>query len=155
MIRGQLSGVTSTEGEKIPAISLWQPWATLIVIGAKKIETRSWPITHRGLIAIHAARHFGEFEGALCGKHPFREALAAAGYTDVAQLPTGAIVGTAELVECTVITRYNLPEEPERSFGDYRPGRFRWFLQQARQISPPIPWTGKQGIFHVPKGVIA
>jgi hypothetical protein len=24
------------------AITLWQPWASLIAIGAKKYETRSW-----------------------------------------------------------------------------------------------------------------
>lgn len=37
-------------------ISLWQPWATLMAIGAKRIETRSWPTSHRGPLAIHAAK---------------------------------------------------------------------------------------------------
>lgn len=42
------------------AISLWQPWASLIACGAKPFETRHWApprdlIGHR--IAIHAARH--------------------------------------------------------------------------------------------------
>lgn len=38
------------------AISLWQPWATLIATGAKQIETRSWATSYRGPIAIHAAK---------------------------------------------------------------------------------------------------
>lgn len=38
------------------AITLWQPWATLIRAGAKTIETRSWATSHRGPLAIHAAR---------------------------------------------------------------------------------------------------
>lgn len=38
------------------AITLWQPWASLIAIGAKKYETRSWKTNYRGPIAIHAAK---------------------------------------------------------------------------------------------------
>jgi hypothetical protein len=38
------------------AVSLWQPFASLIYTGAKKIETRSWPTNYRGPLAIHAAR---------------------------------------------------------------------------------------------------
>ena len=38
------------------AISLWQPYAALIALGFKKIETRSWPTTYRGPLAIHAAQ---------------------------------------------------------------------------------------------------
>ena len=36
------------------ALSLRQPWATLVAIGAKQIETRSWSTAYRGTIAIHA-----------------------------------------------------------------------------------------------------
>lgn len=31
-------------------LSLTQPWATLVAIGAKKIETRSWTTTYRGAL---------------------------------------------------------------------------------------------------------
>ena len=45
------------QGKKvIKAISLWQPWASLIVCGAKEIETRSWSTKVRGTVAIHAAK---------------------------------------------------------------------------------------------------
>lgn len=37
------------------AITLWQPWASLVAIGAKTIETRSWATKYRGPLAIHAA----------------------------------------------------------------------------------------------------
>lgn len=37
------------------ALTLWQPWASLIAVGAKTIETRSWSTTYRGPLAIHAA----------------------------------------------------------------------------------------------------
>jgi activating signal cointegrator 1 len=38
------------------AISICQPWATLIVIGAKRFETRSWKTDYRGILAIHASK---------------------------------------------------------------------------------------------------
>ena len=37
-------------------LSLWQPWATLMAIGAKKIETRHWYTRYRGPLVIHAAK---------------------------------------------------------------------------------------------------
>ena len=37
------------------ALTIWQPWASLLVSGQKKYETRSWATTYRGPIAIHAA----------------------------------------------------------------------------------------------------
>jgi hypothetical protein len=36
------------------ALSLTQPWASLVVAGAKKLETRSWPTYYRGPLLIHA-----------------------------------------------------------------------------------------------------
>ncbi len=36
------------------ALTLWQPWASLIAIGAKTIETRSWSTAYRGPLLIHA-----------------------------------------------------------------------------------------------------
>lgn len=41
------------------ALTLMQPWATLVAIGAKRIETRSWATRYRGPSAIHAARTDG------------------------------------------------------------------------------------------------
>lgn len=38
------------------AITLWQPWASLLACGAKGYETRSWATSYRGQIAIHAAK---------------------------------------------------------------------------------------------------
>lgn len=59
-------------------ISLWQPWATLIAIGAKHYETRSWNIHFRGEIAIHAARTGSQLP--IAKMQPFRDVLAAAGF---------------------------------------------------------------------------
>jgi hypothetical protein len=38
------------------AISIRQPWATLLVYGHKSIEIRRWPTDRRGRVLIHAAK---------------------------------------------------------------------------------------------------
>jgi len=38
------------------ALSLWQPWASAIALGSKRIETRGWATSYRGPLAIHAAK---------------------------------------------------------------------------------------------------
>lgn len=47
-------------------LSLWQPWASLIAIGAKQVETRSWRTKYRGPIAIHAAKVWNQQIETLC-----------------------------------------------------------------------------------------
>ena len=40
----------------IKAVSLWQPWASLVACGVKHHETRHWTTNYRGALAICAAR---------------------------------------------------------------------------------------------------
>jgi activating signal cointegrator 1 len=102
------------------ALTLTQPWATLIAIGAKHIETRSWATSYRGPLAIHAAAGYGKGGArghkALCGTEPFCSVLNAAckqHYDDLDKsvgvlramaehpfMPMGAIVATGYLVGC-------------------------------------------------------
>ena len=77
-------------------ISLWQPWATLMVVGAKHNETRSWKTNYRGTLGIHAAKYFPGSNRELCLEEPFRTALEVAGYRAM-DLPLGALIGTVEL----------------------------------------------------------
>lgn len=58
---------------KYRCISLWQPWATLIAIGEKKIETRSWNPYYRGWMAIHAAKTKKALPK--CQEEPFKSSL--------------------------------------------------------------------------------
>lgn len=115
------------------ALTIRQPWAQLIAIGAKTIETRSWPTKHRGRIAIHAGAH----RPATVWHHdankdaPPEVDLVAMGscwewteniddYTSGGAYrwvgPLGAIVATARLDDCVPII-----DEP---IGDLPPGPF-------------------------------
>lgn len=84
------------------AITLWQPWASLLACGAKQYETRSWETSYRGPIAIHAAKK-DPCRIPLLGMEAFeaatKKALEKAGFT-WCLLPTGCVIATAELVNC-------------------------------------------------------
>lgn len=145
--------------------SLWQPWATLIAIGAKSIETRGWYTPYRGPLAIHAAKKRDRDSLLLCMEEPFRSFLVDAGIQKIGDLPFGAIVAVVDLVDCIEIIDtgcllvYKLANderiyEPEHSFGDYTPGRFAWKLANLRRLEHPIPCIGRQQIFNIPDSLI-
>ncbi len=138
----------------IRAITLTQPWASLVAIGAKRIETRSWRTSYRGWLAIHAGKTFPEQARALCEQEPFRTTLLLDETLDPArpiagQLPRGCIVAIARLDDCLPMTTIELPDEPERSFGDYAPGRYAWYLSQVQRLPQPISARGALGLWRV------
>lgn len=148
------------------ALTLTQPWATLVAISAKRIETRSWQTPYRGELAIHAAKGFPKWAKETCGEALFHEALYAAGY-DIGLrsseiLPIGCVIATCQLVACKFITsamspgtpeevsrRSTMlpPPEPERSFGDYECGRFAWILEDIKQLPEPVTAKGALGLW--------
>src|SRR2546430_14165246 len=85
--------------EFVKAISLWQPWATAVAIGAKTIETRNWWTGYRGRLAIHAAKKDTPELREFFAWHAC-DALRKAGITSFEQLPLGAIIATCRLTEC-------------------------------------------------------
>ena len=149
------------------AITLTQPWATLVAIGAKRIETRSWPTSYRGPLAIHAAKGFRSLPGGnltdFCLNEPFRTALTAGGvrlFVPGDDLPLGAVVATARIALCcpTEYADRQIEEwgaEHEREFGDYSPGRYLWVLADVVALPTPLPARGALGLWEwdAPPGV--
>lgn len=128
------------------ALSLWQPWATLIAIGAKQYETRSWATAYRGPLVIHAAK---SNEGLSCIRQPpFRLALAGQHWNHINDIPRGVALCVVDLVDCirTDKIRASLSEQ-ERAFGDYSDRRYAWKLVNVRIFKAPIPMRGAQGLF--------
>jgi hypothetical protein len=136
----------------VKALSLTQPWASLVAIGAKHIETRSWPTSYRGQVAIHASKSFPTDCRDLCylfGCPEIAMALEASSLTEKT-LPLGAIVAVANLTGCDRITSTNPPQEPERTFGDYTPGRYAWRLDNIQPLRTPVPAKGALGLWEWP-----
>lgn len=140
------------------ALTLTQPFATLVAIGAKKIETRSWYTSYRGLLAIHAAKGFPKWAKDLVRNDAmFMQILQEHFDIDaspsqlIAELPLGKVLCTCELVDCVatetlaVIPPRNLMWQltaMEKYFGDYSPKRFGWILQNVQPLEKPVPATG-------------
>lgn len=141
--------------------SLWQPWATLMEIGAKANETRGWPTKHRGPLLIHAAKYWNRELEALCFTPPFLKALRPnpGGANDLMidriLRARGKILCVANVVDCVQITVENTPAGAERYFGDYTPSRFMWRTDRVHAFEEPIPFVGHQGLFNVPDELVA
>ncbi len=140
------------------ALTITQPWASLVACGAKLIETRSWPTSYRGQLAIHAAKGFPSEAEWLCLTEPFNGVLQAAGWDmPEEQLPRGVIVATAVLTNCIDIDNERIvaglrligrAAPHEEAFGDYSAGRYAWVLSDVRPLHEPIPARGALGLWN-------
>ncbi len=136
------------------AISLWQPWASLMAVGLKTIETRSWPTRYRGRLAIHAAKRPVSIEEKGLIYLWACRGLVPAEWIDEPP-PFGAILAVVELAECRLIPRTVEPWfEKEKQFGNYALGRWAWITRNLRPLAKPVPWRGAQGLFEVPDSLL-
>lgn len=111
------------------ALTVLQPYASLIADQSKVYETRNWGTQYRGDIAIHAGKKF---------------------YTryDHNNLPLGAIIAIAELVDCIEMTDKFIKslDSYELSVGQFEIGRFAWQFANIRRIDP-IPYIGNRKLW--------
>lgn len=133
------------------ALTIQQPWASLIAHEFKCYETRSWFTRHMGDILIHAG----------LGRSPAGEELWAwlkrEGWLGVGMLPDcsfdalprGVILAQVTLVDCCDASRVKLAFSEgsiERHLGDYT-RRYAWLLSVRRVFKQPIPARGQQGLW--------
>lgn len=107
------------------ALTVKQPWATLIMQGIKDREYRSWATPYRGRLAIHAG-----------------QALDLDGYEQIGRLPgrdaTGALLGTVMLMDV----------RPHA-------GGYAWVLADPQPLPRPVPYRGQLSLFDVPDGLVS
>ena len=159
----------------VRAVTLYQPWASLIAAERKRFETRSWPVPQK-LIGARVAIH--------AGKTVDWEAAERFGYKASSlpsEMPRGVVVCTARIYDSIRIVSDDAVSELERDFhhdngyprdqrfyglsstlmlpepipytrddyGDYAPGRYAWELQGIELVDPPVPATGHQGFWEL------
>lgn len=152
-------------------ISLTQPWSSLVAMGEKKMETRSWKPSQETLynlnstqppqaVAIHASKSFpmdckdisDEFWTSF-----FKDRSDAENFKPFIlnwQLPLGAIIGTVQILGALPTEKViGTLSRQEEAFGDYSPGRFAWNLFDARMLKTPIPCKGALNLWNVPKEI--
>jgi len=156
------------------ALTLRQPWATLVVLGEKGIETRGFrPVTALAVgqwFGVHASQAPVDMR-ATVALRTFERALARHGFNQWAELPRGALLGfaqyagaarTEELLRARDLTdrgdqvRQALRGWPvplsyqEQCFGDYGADRWGWRLPDVRRLPLPLPCRGSQGLWELP-----
>lgn len=161
------------------AISLWQPWASAIAVGAKRYETRSWPAVaggtlYSGWLAICASKRTKEPKKD--GGRPLYEVM-----MDVLVRAPGSVARFEKMGLTTVgshavsgdyfiVNSENLPlgcvvavawlkachntqglqiTIEERAWGNYSPGRFAWEFSEVWRLNTPLPVRGEQKLFNV------
>lgn len=121
----------------VRALSVRQPWAALILDGAKTVENRTWPTRWRGTLAIHA------------GARP-DPAAAELATTGVGSTPLGAYLGAVELVD--------VHHDRDCRIGcghGAQPGVWHWVLRHPRRLAEPIPAPGQLRVYPPPPHVLA
>jgi len=109
------------------AISIQQPWATLIAYGEKRIEWRSWSTSYRGELLICAsARDFPLDDGVVA--------------------PGGFALAVVTLADVRPFSRRDLTAACMDKMPT--PTGFAWVLHGVREIEP-FPVKGRQRLFEV------
>ena len=121
-------------------LSIKEPWASLIMNGTKKIETRSWKTKYRGEIYIHAS-----LSKAKITKPEVYELIKDMNFK------CGYIICKCNLVDCVYMDEKFLEfikQNPtEYNLGEYKPGRYAWIFENIEPINP-IPAKGQLNIWN-------
>lgn len=132
------------------ALTVWQPYASLLVMGLKKFETRGWDTKYRGSLLIHAAklndnRRKDDIDRTVTllrehGMDSLAEKLVAS-----CSLSFGCVVGVVELTSCKPMMDGG--SNLENAVGYFGEGRFGWKCDEPRMFDTPITVVGKQGLW--------
>lgn len=123
------------------ALSIRQPWASLILEAGKDIENRCWSTKYRGPFLIHAAKGMTrtEFRDAMQFAEEECDVLNFNRYEDMQR---GGIVGCAEIVDCV-----------KASTSPWFMGEYGFVLRKVRPL-PFVPFKGALGFFNVPDELV-
>ena len=151
----------------VRALTVRQPWATLIARGLKRHELRTWAppasLLDGGVLLVHAAK-----AAAVWGSHSRRRSILRRLGCDEAALPLGAVVAACEVEDALVVERApRRPGGPCRArdlrtgdetwcatdqwgvwpWGLWTPGTVVWRLCEVAPLAAPAPCTGRQGLW--------
>ena len=138
---------TTPTTSKIKAITLHQPWASLVG-RYKHYETRGKATNYRGKITIHAAirqettdYQVNQLSDLLVGEEiPFGSVVA---------MPTASVIAIADLSDCIKMTEEFISQQTETELrcGLWKVGRYAWKLENVEILDEPIPARGMPGLW--------
>lgn len=120
----------------VRTLTIRQPWASLILHGVKRFETRSWDTPYRGPFEVHAGTRRDPLVA-----HPELPSWVAG------ELPSGCVLGTVDLVEvhrCAGMR--DAVSDVERLVGDWdTENGYAWELRNPVRFNVPVSAKGKLG----------
>ncbi|CAN7992698.1 unnamed protein product [Ixodes hexagonus] len=126
------------------ALSVHQPYASLLVAGIKKHEGRSWYTTYRGRLWIHAAAKPPTSEDISTVVGIFQKITQGQSVRFPEQYPTGCLLGCVNLIDC-------LPQDTYREqypFGEcFSP--YVYICEEPQELQVKFPMKGKHKIFKI------
>lgn len=139
-----MATATQSKPKIIQAVTLHQPWASLIALGLKHYETRDWKTAHRGMLAIHAGRTKPAMD-----IHDLVPPSQWGILPDT--LPFGAVICVVTLKDCIPTEKLlkvpGFRESDEYRYGNFAPGRYAWQVELVRTFQTPFPEKGQQGLW--------
>jgi hypothetical protein len=142
------------------ALTIWQPWASLIIAGAKPVEWRSWRAPRWIIgqrIAIHAGARAAKPEeiADILERLDRGETSLVPFYTfkllnevPVKGWPLSSVLGTALLGEPVPAIEWIYQHNPDFADSDrIDHQKFAWPLTDIVRFEPPIPARGAQGFW--------
>jgi hypothetical protein len=162
-------------------LSLHQPWASLMVTGLKRVETRGPHLAglKPGPLLIHAAKKFDREQMLLCAREPFASALGLIGDSrppgDTTPMPFGEVIGCVNVLAVVNTDRVHVKDDVDRllafdhrlntvllgrwekAFGDYTENRIAVVTEFGAIdfAARSFPFHGRQGVFDVPDEMVA
>lgn len=127
------------------ALTICEPYATLISRGVKRVENRTWHCSYTGPLLIHAGRSLKYFDAEEC-----RELYG----LGIGDLTFGAALAVVEMVGCAPILGIRSGRFSDRwpwlNNHDHTEGPFCFVLENVRRLKQPVPWSGCMGLWDVP-----
>lgn len=134
------------------ALSLSQPYASLVAAGLKTIETRKTRIHYRGPLVICSTKTF-DFDAwrsiRTCAAMSLRDCLAHHGVPTAHDLPLGKVLALVDVVGCRELVEADWP----RSFF-FAPFRWAWELANIRPLKLRDV-RGMNGLFPLDERLVA
>jgi hypothetical protein len=119
------------------ALSIKQPWASLICAGIKDVENRTWYTNFCGRIYIHA------------GKDRDKSAYDMSHFIELGNINTqqvGCIIGEVDVINCL----FRFGGERDYLYSTWHEvGMYGFVLKNPIAYDNPIPYKGRLGFFEV------
>jgi hypothetical protein len=139
-----MTAENETNPATVRALTICQPWAWAIMYGPKRYENRGWHTDYLGPLVIHA----GKSTKFMADGMRFLRSLK----LDVPRdLDFGVVLGVVDMLGCVRASTTGSAGKPD----PFAFGPWCHHYANPRRLATPVPCSGRQSFFSVPRDVVA